>query len=151
MTPDETEAPRAQGLDPRMRASILGVAAIGATFAAGAFAGFGARAGVSVATGAVIAVANLYFLARIVGALLGGRVDGNPNAGLWGIFGVLKIVILFGGVWLLFSSNLVDPISLVVGWGALPVGITLGTLFSDKADRDGSPRGRQAPPAGPVA
>ncbi|MGO8998410.1 MAG: ATP synthase subunit I [Polyangiaceae bacterium] len=144
---DEAIAPR--GLDPRTRTAILGVAAIGAFFAIGATAGWGARSGVSVFVGALIAVANLYGLARIVGALLGARAEGDAGAGLWGILAVLKVVGLFGGVWLLFASHLVDPMGLVVGWGALPIGVALGSLFSDKTERQNERRGKEAPPVGP--
>jgi hypothetical protein len=151
MTEPESQIPPVRGVDPQTRVAIVGVAAMGATFAVGALAGWGVHAGISVATGAGIAVANLYGLARIVGALLGARVEGDPGAGIWGILAVLKIVILFGGIWFLLSTRLVDPMPLVVGWGALPVGIALGTLFSDKADRNASPRAKQAPPAGPAA
>lgn len=139
------------GLDPRTRAAIVGVAAIGIVLAIGAAAGWGLRSGVSVSVGALIAVANLYGLARIVGALLGARVEGDGGAGLWGILAVLKVVGLFGVVWLLLTSRLVEPLSLVVGWGALPIGVALGALFSDKAERQNAPRAKEAPPAGPAA
>jgi hypothetical protein len=148
---EASEGPATPGLDPRTRTAILGVAAIGATLAIGALAGWGVRSGISVAVGALIAVANLYGLARIVGAMLGARAEGDAGAGLWGILAVLKVVVLFGGVWFLFTSHLVEPMSLVVGWGALPIGVALGTLFSDKAERQNAPRAKQAPPAGPPA
>ncbi len=153
-TPDAqaTEtAESSRGLDARTRAAIVGVAAMGGLFAVGAGAGWGLHAGLSVAAGALIAVGNLYGLARIVGALLGTRAEGDPGAGMWGILAVLKVLGLFGGVWLLLSAHLVEPVGLVVGWGALPIGVTLGTLFSDKRDRPVAPRGKEAPPAGPSA
>jgi hypothetical protein len=153
-TPDAhaTEtADRSPGLDPRTRAAIVGVAAMGGLFALGAGAGWGLRAGVSVGVGALIAVLNLYGLARIVGALLGTRAEGDPGSGIWGVLAVVKIVGLFGGVWLLLGAHFVEPIGLIVGWGALPVGVTLATFFSDKTDRPVAPRAKEAPPAGPSA
>jgi hypothetical protein len=144
-------AESAGGLDPRTRTAIVGVAAMGGLFAVGGGVGFGLRVGISVAVGALIAVGNLYGLARIVGALLGSRAEGDPGSGMWGVLAVVKILGLFGGVWLLLGAHLVEPIGLVVGWGALPVGVTLATFFSDKTDRPVAPRAKEAPPAGPSA
>jgi hypothetical protein len=150
MNADETSSPEeTSGLDSRTRTAIVGVAAIGAVLAVGAGAGWGLRSGVSVSVGALIAVANLYGLARIVGAMLGSRIEGDGGAGLWGILAVLKVVGLFGAVWLLLTSHLVEPLSLVVGWGALPIGVALGALFSDKTERRMAHRAKEAPPAGP--
>jgi hypothetical protein len=137
------------GLDPSTRAAIVGVAGTGVILAIGGAAGWGPRAGISVAIGALIAVANLYGLARIVGAFLGGRAEGDAGAGLWGVLAILKVLGLFGGVWLLFTSHLVAPMALVVGWGALPIGIAMGTLVSDKSGRTLPPRAKEAPPVGP--
>ncbi len=135
-------------LDPRARTAIVGVAVIGVLLAIGGAAGWGLRAGVSVEVGSLIAVANLYGLSRIVGGVLGGRAreEGDPNAGIWGLLAILKVVGLFGGVWLLLGARLVDPFGFVVGWGALPLGITLAALVSDKTDRPVHPRAKEAPP-----
>jgi hypothetical protein len=138
-----------KAFDPRTRDAIVGVAAMGAVLAIGAGAGWGLRIGASVAVGAGVAVLNLYVLARIVGALVGARAAEDGRSGLWGLFAVLKVFALFGGVWALFASHAVNPIALIVGWGALPAGITFGTLFSDKSDRSSASRAKQAPPAGP--
>jgi hypothetical protein len=143
--------PRHRALDPRARTAILGVALIGIALAIGATAGWGFRAGLSVEAGALIAVANLYGLSRIVGGLLGGRSEGDPGSGIWGVFAILKIVGLFGGVWLLLGAHVVEPMAFIVGWGALPIGVTFATLFSDKSDRPVPPRAKEAPPKAPGA
>jgi hypothetical protein len=135
MTIDEARSEATRALDPRTRTAIVGVAAFGTLFVIGAGCGWGLRAAVSVAVGVLIAVANLYGLARILGALVGARTGEDPNAGIWGVLAVVKVVGLFGGVWLLMTSHLVDPIGLVVGWGSLPVGIAVGSLVSDKTER----------------
>jgi hypothetical protein len=70
---------------------------------------------------------------------------------MWGVLAVLKVVGLFGGVWLLLGSHLVEPMGLVVGWGALPLGVALGAFVSDKTERAMTPRAKEAPPAGPPA
>ena len=174
MTPGPTtmteQTPSAR-LDPRMRTAIAGVASFGAMFAIGGAVGWGARTGLSVAAGATVAVLNLYGLAKILGALVGGRAEGDEASGMWGMFAVVKVFALFGGVWLLMTTNLVDPLPLVVGWGALPVGIAIASLMSDrgarqrdrsgtsgtsgtrapkdlsdKSDRSSAPRAKEAPP-----
>jgi hypothetical protein len=135
MTIHEARSEATRALDPRTRTAIVGVTAFGALFVVGAGCGWGFRAAISVAVGVLIAVANLYGLARILGALLGARAGEDPNAGIWGVLAVVKVVGLFGGVWLLMTSHLVDPIGLVVGWGSLPVGIAIASLVSDKTER----------------
>jgi hypothetical protein len=139
-------------LDPRTRTAIFAVACFGAMFAVGAGATYGLRSAASVAVGALIAIANLYGLARILGAVVGSRTtpDPNPNAGIWGVLAIVKVLGLFGGVWLLMSAHLVDPVALVVGWAALPVGIAIGSLVSDKTDLPGPSHDKQAPPAPPA-
>jgi hypothetical protein len=135
-----------RGLDPRMRTALVAVAAFGAMFAIGAGWGWGLREAWSVAAGVGIAVLNLYGLARILGAMVGARSSDAGDAGLWGVLAVVKVCALFGGVWILMASHLVDPLGLVVGWGALPVGIAIASFVSDKTDRRGPPHGKQAPP-----
>jgi hypothetical protein len=136
------------GLDARMLTALVGVATFGALFAAGAGMFFGGRAALSVGVGALVAVLNLYGLARILGAMVGARADGDPDgaggtSGIWGILAVAKVLVLFGGVWWLMGANLVDPMPLVVGWGALPIGIALGSILSDKSPRS---HAKEAPP-----
>ena len=150
MTTGEHRERTPGALDPRMRTALVSVAAFGARFAIGAGCGWGGRAALSVAAGVLIAVLNLYGLARILGALVGGRAGEEEDAGLWGVLAVVKVCALFGGVWLLMSSHLVDPLPLVVGWGALPVGIAIASLVSDKTDRRASPHAKQAPPEPPA-
>jgi hypothetical protein len=70
-------------------------------------------------------VGNLYVLARTVVALLSG---GSQMSG-WGVVGLLKLIVLFGGVWSLFRAGVVDVLPFAIGFGALPLGVTLGPLF----------------------
>ncbi len=135
MTLGEARSEAARSLDPRTRTAIVSVAAFGALFAIGAAYGWGLRMGFSVAAGVLVAVLNLYGLARILGAFVGARVGENPDAGIWGVLAVVKVVGLFGGVWILMASHLVNPMGLVVGWASLPVGIAIASLFSDKTER----------------
>lgn len=65
--------------------------------------------------------------------------EGKRGAAAWGAFGLLKIVVLFGGIYVLLTKGLVDPMPLVVGYGVLPLGIAASSLFTSLA-----PRGRRA-------
>lgn len=65
-------------------------------------------------------------------------------AGAWGAFALFKMLLLFGGIWLILSRRVVDPIPLVIGYGVLPLGIVLSTLLSSlsvgKRSRRGPPK-----------
>ena len=134
------EAPPAR-MDARMRMSIRAVAWTGGvlTLCAVAFAGLGA--GVSVAAGAGLAAGNLWLMARIVTALLPDDSPGaesQSRAG-WALVAVLKMFGLLGAAWLLMRHGIVSPLPMLVGFGALPIGIAIGSLVSDRRpppDRD---------------
>jgi hypothetical protein len=70
--------------------------------------------------------------------------EGKRGAAAWGLFGVLKLVVLFGGIYVLLTKGLVDPMPLVVGYGVLPLGIAASSLFSGLAPRSRRP-GRARP------
>jgi hypothetical protein len=65
--------------------------------------------------------------------------EGKRGAAAWGVFGLLKIVVLFGGIYVLLTKGLVDPMPLVVGYGVLPLGIAASSLSTSL-----SPRSRRA-------
>jgi hypothetical protein len=121
--------PRLGKPDGRFVTAMVGVAALGALMAVTAEFTWGTRMAISVGTGAAIATSNLYVLSRIVGAM----IRGGSGAGAWGVIAFVKMLALFGGIWLLMTRGLVDPIGLVVGYGSLPIGIAIGSIVSDKA------------------
>ena len=129
-----TEPSVAEGM---MRAALLSVATVGLAITVGsaAFAGFRFAAGVLI--GGVLATANLWVFARLGDAFLGGKGRAAP----WAIVAALKLVFLFGGVWLTLKSEVVSGISLALGYTALPIGITLGALIGPKP-----PEGPDEPP-----
>lgn len=133
--------------------AIKAAAILGAIFAVGALGLQGPKSAASVVLGAAIAIANLLTLRAIIRSIFrapppeeaadGEKTEEAPRptnaehkeAGrrggwAWGVFAVLKIFILFGGVWILLTRGLVDPIALVVGYGVLPLGIAVGSLWS---------------------
>lgn len=144
-----TDAPAPRPLDGRMRTSIASVALVGLGFALVALVTFGPGAAFSVAVGAAIAAGNLWALAKIIGALLpddseaarsqskAGAGEGRPrpNTGAWALLAVLKMFGLIVAVWLLMRHGVVAPLPMLVGFGALPIGIAIGSLVSDRRSR----------------
>jgi len=132
MTP-RAEAPPHR-LDARLRTSLVAVAASGAALTAGSLVLFGARAGLSSGMGVIVAVGNLWALARIVTALLPDDAEGAraQSRGAWTLLASIKVLGLLAMVGLLMRSAVVSPLALLVGFGALPMGIAIGSLVSDR-------------------
>ncbi len=133
-------------------------AVLGAVFAIVALGTHDVRTAASVAVGAVIAVANLLTMRAIIRALLvepdedenrekdarepeapkedaDHQSAGRRGGTAWGVFALLKIFLLFGGIWILLTKKLVDPIPLVVGYGVLPLGIAASALVKSLRPR----------------
>jgi len=124
-----------------MRRCLAGVAISGAVLAVGALAVANLWSGFSVAVGAAVATANLWVLARIVHALLPNDAAGaraQSRAG-WSLVAALKMVGLVGVVWLLMRHGVVSPVPMMVGLGALPIGIAIGSLVSDRTAEVAAP------------
>jgi hypothetical protein len=117
-----------------LRQAITWVAVTGVILALGVVFFSGFRAGFSTAVGAAVASANLYVLGRAASAMLGR----GSGAQAWRIVAVLKMLLLFVGVWVLLTTGIVDPIPLVVGLGALPLGLATGSMLA-------AGRGKEAP------
>lgn len=128
--------PRPPSMDRTMRAVLLWVAGSAAALTAIALVAFGMRAAIGVGIGGGLATANLYVFARIGHAFLSRRGRSAP----WAVIAVLKLCALLGGVWLILRSGLVSGLSLAVGYSALVLGITLGTLFGPRPEEDESER-----------
>jgi hypothetical protein len=121
-----------------MRRSILAVAVVGGVLSLVSLLFFGLSTAFSVGVGAALAAVNLWALARIVAALLptgpaGARAQSKAA---WGLLATIKLFGLIAVVWLLMRHGIVSPIPMVVGFGALPIGIAIGSLLSD---RDATP------------
>jgi hypothetical protein len=118
--------------DAPMRAMVLAVFACGGVFALFTLPFFGGRAALGVAIGGVLATANLAVFARLGDAFIARKGNTVP----WTVIALLKLVFLFGGVWMILKSEIVSGLALAAGYGALPVGITLGSLFGPKPPED---------------
>lgn len=138
--------------------SAVCAAALGVVFTLAALGVAGGRVAFSVAVGAAIAIANLVMMRAIVKALIqppahadadahadahadadadnpDHKAEGRRGGAAWGGFALIKILLLFGGIFLLLTKNLVDPIPLVVGYGVLPLGIAGSTVVSSLRPR----------------
>jgi hypothetical protein len=132
------------GGDRAFRVVFAAVGVCGGVLALGGAAFRGASGAVSVLVGAVLALANLYVLRRILSAILAPHSDAaSHGAAAWSIISLGKLMFLFTGMWLLMTRHLVAPMELFVGYGALPIGIAIGALVSDKTDPEPPPE----PPA----
>jgi hypothetical protein len=60
---------------------------------------------------------------------------GKRGGAAWGLFAVFKIVLLFGGIWILLTRGWVDPMPLAAGYGALPLGIFASAVWGNLAPR----------------
>ncbi len=110
-------------IDPDLKRAEAAVAAIGVVLSIGAWSFFGARVGGSVLAGAIVASLNLAVLARSVARLLAGA------SAKWGFLAFLKFIALLALTFVLVDRNWVDALGLAVGFGALPLGVVVGSLF----------------------
>jgi hypothetical protein len=120
--------PTSQTQTPGLRASFVGTAACGVALAVGALLFSGPKAAISTSIGVIVAELNLWALARTVSALLS-----NPQPAVWIWIGPLKMLALFAVVGLLMRYAVPSPLSMVIGFGALPMGIAIVPLMSDRS------------------
>jgi hypothetical protein len=122
-----------------MRAAIVAVAATAMAMTGGAFGIWGSRIAIGVAIGGALATVNLIVLARIGQAFIGRKGRTSP----WAVIAAFKLVALLAGVWLILKSGVASGLTLAMGYCALPIGITLGSLFGPKPPEPGEtpPRG----------
>ncbi len=96
------------------------VSVVGLLLIAGAWFAGGPHVMLAVAIGAVAAVLNLWVMGRLVSSFLGGH--GRMS---WGFVAIVKLAVLFGGMFLLIKSGIAGVLPLLIGYGALPLGIVV--------------------------
>jgi hypothetical protein len=109
------------GIGGALRAVVL----VGIAASVAAVALVGPRVALGVGIGAAAAAANLWVLTRVVRGFLSGA-NGLP----WGVIALVKMTFLFGGLYLLVKSGVAGVMPLVLGFGALPVGIVLSQMWA---------------------
>jgi hypothetical protein len=116
------------GSQAALGAAVRVVAMTSVVLVAIAALAFDARSAVGVALGGLLATANLALFVRLGRAFLEQR----ENGAAWGLIGAIKLLGLFVAVWLLLRRGDVPALALVLGYAALPLGITLSTLVRPK-------------------
>ena len=106
-----------------MTAAYVSVAVSGAVLLVGAGVSFGARTSAAVALGVVIALSNLWVVERLV------RLTLENAGGRWAVIALVKATVLFGLVALLVKTGAVDVLPLVVGFGAMPLGVVVAGVW----------------------
>jgi hypothetical protein len=129
-----TEAAPAR-FDARLRTSLRAVIVAGAALGLLALAFASVGTGLSVLAGAALAAGNLWLLARIVSELLPSDRAGAEaqSRGGWALVAALKMFGLVAVAWLLMRHGIVSPMPMLIGFGALPIGIAIGSLVSDRS------------------
>ncbi|PIE05959.1 MAG: hypothetical protein CSA75_02015 [Sorangium cellulosum] len=87
---------------------------------------FDGHAALGVFVGTSLAVANLWVFKQIGHAILS---ESGSSRAMWVLVGALKFVALLVGVGLLLRYDIVGAVPLIVGYGALPVGITMSNFL----------------------
>ena len=129
-----TEAAPAR-FDARLRTSLRAVIVAGAALGLLALAFASIATGLSVLVGAALAAGNLWLLARIVSELLPSDRAGAEaqSRGGWALVAALKMFGLVAVAWLLMRHGIVSPMPMLIGFAALPIGIAIGSLVSDRS------------------
>jgi hypothetical protein len=109
--------------------AIWSVAIVGALLTAGAPTLLGASSRSSVAVGVLLAVANLWAISRTVRGFLYPAGARSP----WIPLAMFKFAAMFLGVLFLVRGGYAQLLPLVIGYAALPVGITISQLKSAPA------------------
>ncbi len=85
---------------------------------------FDPRATVGVAVGGLLATLNFILFIRLVGAFMSQK----GNAAPWAVLAGVKLLGLFAVVYIILKRGDLPALSLAIGYGALPIGISLGSL-----------------------
>lgn len=123
--------------DAALKLATASVAVLAVCFSLVALLAAGGRAALGVAVGGAIAVANLVVFALVVRGVLTGGTRGR----MWILVGIVKIFLLFGGVWWLLDSGVASAVALIAGYGALPLGIAIGGFIAPRPAAEGSADG----------
>jgi len=137
--PDPHDGDPAPGSAP-MRAAIVSVFFCGLCLSLVAFAVFDVQTGLSALLGGILATLNLYVFARVGQAFM----ERQGNTAPWGVVAILKLLLLFGGVWFVLKSGTVSALGLACGYAALPLGVTIASLFGPRMP-DADPPGKSVP------
>ena len=109
---------------------VFAVVAIGILLAGGAFFIGGRPTAIGVGIGGLTASLNLWAFTRIGSAM----ISGQSRPGSWGLMAMLKLLLLFGAVFFILKKDWADPLSFLIGYLALPIGIVASQFLGLRAD-----------------
>jgi ATP synthase I subunit len=109
---------------------LFAVVAIAILLAVGGLVIGGRATGIGVGIGGLTASLNLWAFTRIGAAMFSGQ----SRRGSWGLVAILKLFALFGAVFYILKNDLADPLSFLVGYLALPIGIVASQFLGLRAD-----------------
>jgi hypothetical protein len=109
-----------------MKPVFIAVAVVGLLGSLAALYWVGRGAAISVAYGATLASINLAFLGRMVRAFLSQQGASAP----WILGAFVKLAVLLLAMYLPVREGILELLPFMCGFGALPVGIVCGQLFS---------------------
>lgn len=121
----EIEKNTSRGLTPVIRTTAI--AAIAMTLVAAVVQGPGWAVGTLI--GGVLATLNLIVFARIAVGFVSQGGKGAP----WAVIGGIKLLGLFAAVYVILSRGEVSALAFILGYGALPIGISLGSIAKPAA------------------
>lgn len=93
---------------------------------------FGAQEAIGAGLGGVLATANLALFVRLGKAFLAQGGRGSP----WMALALVKLLGLFAAMYVLLRHTDLSALSLLAGYGALPIGIVLAGLFGPRPPDD---------------
>jgi hypothetical protein len=109
---------------------LFAVLAVAILLTLGALLIAGRHTALGVGIGGLTAGLNLWAFTRIGTAMFSAQ----SRRGSWGLVAVLKLVVLFGAVFGILKRDLADPLSFLVGYLALPIGIVASQFLGLRAD-----------------
>jgi hypothetical protein len=109
---------------------LFAVVAIAILLAVGGLFIGGRPTAMGVGIGGLMASVNLWAFTRIGAAML----SGGRGRGAWGVVAILKLFALFGAVFWILKRDLADPLSFLIGYLALPIGIVASQFLGLRAD-----------------
>lgn len=127
MTAPDPSAEQTPSVDLALRRAVKSVAISGVVLAVVAALASGLTNAVGVALGGFLATVNLVVFIRLGQAFLARR--GGVS---WGVIGFVKLFGLFAAFTILVVRTSLSPIALIIGYGALPIGIVASGLFGAK-------------------
>jgi hypothetical protein len=115
--------------DASLTAAYFGVAVSGAFVLSGAAVFAGARVAAGVAAGIVLALGNLWLIEQFVKTYL------RAARGRFSVIAFFKAAGLVTLAAIVVKSGAVDVLPLVLGFGALPLGVVIGGAWPTRQER----------------